>query len=106
MISASKVPYYGFDFKLFPFAMTREDKFHLRVHRANALEMLGYLPSVWKGNYQGSHVFDYLADSVAVHLSSPAPFQIAGDGEGWRSYVKLSLSDVALPIIDFKTSTD
>lgn len=106
MLSASKVPYYGFEFKLFPFAMIRDDKFHLRIHKASALEILGNLPSVWKGNYHSESVFDFLADEVSVYLSSSAPFQIGGDGEGKRSYVKFSLTPKPLPIIDFKTTTE
>ncbi|MFH1438543.1 MAG: diacylglycerol kinase family protein [Pseudomonadota bacterium] len=105
MISASKVPYYGFEFKLFPFAMINNNKFHLRVHNASGLEALGYLPTIWKGNYSSETVFDFLADNIAVYLSSPAPFQIGGDGEGWRSYAKFSLCDNPIPIIDFKSNT-
>jgi diacylglycerol kinase family enzyme len=104
MVSTSKVPFYGFELKLFPFAMINDDKFHLRVHRASAVEILGYLPSVWKGNYSSDNVFDFMAQSVSVYLSQPAPFQIGGDGEGWRSYAKFTLDPNPLPMIDFKSN--
>jgi len=105
LLSVSKVPYYGFEFKLFPFALINDDKFHLRITNAKAAEVLGYLPSVWKGMYRSGNVFDFLADSVSVYLSQPAPFQIGGDGEGWRSYVKFSLNETPIPMIDFKSNT-
>jgi len=101
MVSGSKVPFYGFEFKLFPFAMTRGDKFHLRVHNVSILQIL-YLPSIWKGFYNADDIFDFLVDSVSIYLSAPVPFQIGGDGEGWRSYVKMSLSEEKITMIDFK----
>jgi len=104
MVSVSKVPYYGFDLKLFPYAMVNDDRFHLRVHKASAAEILGYLPSVWKGNYSSGTLFDFLTDSISVYLSQPAPFQIGGDGEGWRSYVKFSIDENPVPMIDFKSN--
>jgi diacylglycerol kinase family enzyme len=106
MVSGSKVPFYGFELRMFPFAMINDDKFHLRVQNASAFEILGYLPSVWKGQYSSGHLFDYMADNVSVYLSMPAPFQIGGDGEGWRSYVRFSLAGDAIPMIDFKSNTN
>lgn len=102
MVAMSKLPFYGFDFKLFPFAMVRDDRFHLRVSEASAKEILANLPAVWKGRYFSRTVNDFLAERVSVHLSSPYAFQIGGDGEGYRSYVNVALRDRPYELIDFR----
>jgi diacylglycerol kinase family enzyme len=102
MAAMSKLPFYGFDFKLFPFAMVREDRFHLRVSDAPAQQILAHLPAVWRGRYAARNLHDFLADRVSVHLSSPYPFQIGGDGEGYRSYVSAALRPRPFELIDFR----
>lgn len=98
----AKVPFYGFDFKLFPFAMTREDRFHLRVGDSTAHEVLAHLPAIWQGRYFSRTVHDFLAERVSVHLSGPYPFQIGGDGDGYRSYINVGLVPRPFQVIDFR----
>jgi diacylglycerol kinase family enzyme len=102
MAAMSKLPFYGFDFKLFPFAMVRDDRFHLRVSDSSAQEILANLAAVWKGTYSSRTVHDFLAEKVSVHLSSPSAFQIGGDGEGYRSYVNVALRTRPYELIDFR----
>jgi diacylglycerol kinase family enzyme len=102
LAASSKLPYYGFDFRLFPFAMLRDDRFHLRVSDAPAQEILANLPAVWKGQYFSRTVHDFLAERVSIHLSCPSPFQIGGDGEGYRSYINMNLRQRPYELIDFR----
>jgi diacylglycerol kinase family enzyme len=102
IVAMSKLPYYGFDFRLFPFAMLRDDRFHLRISDAPAHEILANLPAVWKGQYFSRTVHDFLAEKASVHLSCPYPFQIGGDGEGYRSYVNVTLRHRPYELIDFR----
>jgi diacylglycerol kinase family enzyme len=102
LAASSKLPYYGFDFRLFPFAMLRDDRFHLRVSDAPAQEILANLPAVWKGQYFSRTVHDFLAERVSIHLSAPHPFQIGGDGEGYRSYINMNLRQRPYELIDFR----
>ncbi len=105
IVAMSKLPYYGFDFRLFPFAMVRDDRFHLRVSDASGPEILANLPAVWKGEYRSRNLYDFLAEHVSVHLSGPFPFQIGGDGEGYRSYVNVKLRPRPYEVIDFRHLT-
>jgi hypothetical protein len=57
---------------------------------------------VWKGRYFARNVHDVLAERISMHLSSPYPFQIGGDGEGYRSYINVSLRDRPYELIDFR----
>lgn len=106
IVAMGKVPFYGFDFKLFPFAMTRADRFHLRVADSHAPEVLANLHSIWQGRFSSRSVHDFLAEKVSVHLSAPAPFQIGGDGEGYRSYLSVNLRPRNYEVIDFRHFED
>ncbi len=102
IVAMGKVPFYGFDFKLFPFAMIREDRFHLRVADCSAAEVLANLPLIWQGRFFSRTVHDFMAEQVSVHLSAPCPFQIGGDGEGYRSYLSVALRQRPYQVIDFR----
>jgi diacylglycerol kinase family enzyme len=99
LASAATVPYYGLGLKMFPHAQKSVDKFQLRLADTGAVEALAHLREVWRGNYQGETIHDFLCDEVELMLSRPAPFQSGGDLVGHRSNVTISLSKRRLSVI-------
>lgn len=99
LAAAATIPYYGLGLKMFPHAQRRPGRFQLRLSDASTFETLSRLPQVWKGRYQGDHIFDFLVDRVELVVSRPAPFQSGGDLVGERSSVTVGLWDRAISVI-------
>ena len=94
MAAASTVPYYGMGLKMFPQAMTRRDRFQLRVANVGALPVLANLPALFRGEYDHPDVSDFLCTSVSFHMARPTALQIGGDEVGRRERVSVHLAQV------------
>ena len=104
--SGSTIPYYGLGLKMFPFAQSLPDRFHLRCASSSAVEILGNLPSVWRGEYGSDTVGDFLVDKVELRLEHPAPIQIGGDLQPIpRDRLVLSLAPRAVTVIGARPAT-
>lgn len=100
-IGAATTQFYGYGFKMFPFARLRPDTLHLRVARLGALGCLANLPSLWRGTHRSpDQLFDFLAEQVQVELSQPFPFQHSGEASGKRDALDLRVSEDRLDIVD------
>ena len=95
--ACSAVPYYGLGLKLFPHALTRVDRFALRVARINPLRVMARLPALFAGEYQDEGINDFLCTAVSYHLDRPTALQIGGDEIGRRTRVKVSMTQI--PVI-------
>ena len=103
MVAYATIPYYGYRFRMFPFADRLEDRFQLRVATTGVGEAIAHVPSIWAGRYRSSTLRDYLCRDVEVRSASQVPFQMAGDAHGVRTAVHLRLAPHCLDLIDFKT---
>lgn len=100
-IGVASTPFYGYGFKMFPFARVSPTMMQLRVARINALSTLARLPSLWKGSYRDpQRVFDFLLTNVRVELSKPMPFQHSGEACGERDTLDMRLLDEPLQLVD------
>ena len=91
---------------MFPFAQSLPDRFHLRCASSSAVEILGNLPSVWRGEYGSDTVGDFLVDKVELRLEHPAPIQIGGDLQPIpRDRLVLSLAPRAVTVIGARPAT-
>jgi diacylglycerol kinase family enzyme len=98
----STIPYYGFGFRVFPFAEDRDDRMHLRIATLGVVPFVKNLHALWRGSYENAEfIFDYLVESVLVEMDPPTPFQIGGDSRGERSCVRAGLSPQAIRLVDF-----
>jgi len=98
----STIPYYGYGFRMFPFAEERPDRMHLRVATMTPLEFMRHFTEIWRGEYDNpSTLFDYLVESMSIELDPPTDFQIGGDPRGKRSKVDIVLSPTAIRLVDF-----
>jgi diacylglycerol kinase family enzyme len=102
--SVSRLDGYGYHFRLFPFAYIRDDRVHLRIASIGVVEILTKLHLIWRGEYFSDSIIDFLVDRVTMQADKPLPFQIGGDGEGHRSFIRYALAKEPLQLIDFRTA--
>jgi diacylglycerol kinase family enzyme len=94
-------PFYGYGMKVLPFARPGSSRMQLRIATLSLGKLLGSLPSVWRGTYDGPGMIDALVDRVRVETSEPMPYQEAGDARGMRSSVEFSLSPHQVQLLRF-----
>jgi diacylglycerol kinase family enzyme len=98
----STIPYYGYGFRMFPYAEERPDRMHLRVATMTPIEFVRHFREIWRGEYDNpGTLFDYLVESMSIELDPPTDFQIGGDPRGKRSKLEVSLSATAIRLVDF-----
>lgn len=98
-VAFGTTPYYGFKLKIFPHAERRPDRLHLRVSVASIPYLLARLPSLWDGTIEGAFV-DFLVEGARIESSVPLPYQVGGDGRGYRDHVEVRLSPRTFRILD------
>src|SRR5262249_7676164 len=55
----STIPYYGYGFRMFPYAEDRPDRMQLRLSTIKPLEFLFRLKDIWRGDYENpEYLFD------------------------------------------------
>lgn len=97
----STIPYYGYGFRMFPYAEERSDRMHLRVTTLSPLKFAAHFSDIWRGSYEDPEsLFDYLVDAVTIELDPPTPFQVGGDLRGRRSQVRVLLSPTPIQLVD------
>jgi diacylglycerol kinase family enzyme len=101
MVSASTIPYYGFGFRVFPYADERNDRMALRITTIGPVEFLRNAKSLWRGEYiSPTSLFDFLVEKVRIEIEPSTAFQIGGDAMGERTSVEVSLTD-PIELVDF-----
>lgn len=101
MISVGSSPFYGYGFRMFPFASIRPGYMHLRVTNIGPLTALANVRSLWAGTYRNPRcIFDFLVKDVRVELDRPFPFQHSGDSQGMRNDMTLRVCKEPLRLVD------
>jgi diacylglycerol kinase family enzyme len=102
LVAASTIPYYGFGFRVFPYADEREDRMNLRLTTLGSVEFIANFGPIWRGEYRNpTSMFDFLVERVRVEIEPAVPFQIGGDAMGDRRSVELALSAEPIQLVDF-----
>jgi diacylglycerol kinase family enzyme len=102
MVSASTIPYYGFGFRVFPFADERSDRMALRVTTIGSFEFLRNFKPLWRGEYRNpTTLFDFLVERVRIDIEPSTAFQVGGDAMGDRQSVEVALSAEPIELVDF-----
>ncbi len=102
LCALSAIPYYGYGFRMFPYAEERPDRMQLRISTIAPPEFIRHLREIWRGDYDNPKVlFDYLVEKVNIEFEPPAPFQIGGDPRGMRKQVTVELSPTPIELVDF-----
>lgn len=102
LCALSTIPYYGYGFRMFPYADERPDRMHLRVATLSPLEFVRHFNEIWRGEYDNpGTLFDYLVESLSIELDPPTDFQIGGDPRGKRAKLEIHLSPTPIRLVDF-----
>jgi diacylglycerol kinase family enzyme len=98
----STIPYYGYGFRMFPYAEERPDRMNLRVATIGPVSFVRHFGEIWRGEYENpEEVFDYLVDAVTIEVDPATDFQIAGDPRGPRTSISAFLSPTPIKLVDF-----
>ncbi len=100
MLAAGTVPYYGFRFKMFPFARIVPGMMQLRIATTPVGEAVRRLIPIWQGRYESSSIEDYLVEAVQVRFSEPMPFQVGGDAAGYRREITFGVAPEPFRALD------
>lgn len=99
VVMAGTIPYYGYGLKVLPFASLDPNRFHLRVADLTTMDALIKLPAIWKGASFDGGLHEFLAESVELTFTEPAPFQIGGDAAGFRDKVRFDIVPNAVRLL-------
>lgn len=98
--AAATSPFYGYEFRMFPHALSRPGMMQLRLAAISAPQILANLPALWKGRYRSENVHDFHVQGATIELDRPMPLQIGGDAEGEHRRLELSIAD-PVELVDF-----
>ena len=103
MATLGSIPFFGFDFKMFPFAQRKKGYVQLRVGDAPLLTVLANLfPKVWKGTFRHKDLCDVLVKDVVIEGEREMAYQVGGDAAGMRSKVSFTVAEGDWEITSFK----
>ena len=98
----STIPYYGYGFRMFPYAEERPDRMNLRIATIGPLSFIRHFGEIWRGEYENEEeISDFLVDAVTIEVDPVSDFQIAGDPRGPRSSISALLSPQPIQLVDF-----
>lgn len=101
IVAAGTIPYYGFRFKLFPFAGRRRSTMHVRVADLGVPTILANLGRLWEGRFHHPGLHDFYAEDVTATFDRDMPLQIGGDAAGYHKTVRLAVARRSVELIDF-----
>jgi diacylglycerol kinase family enzyme len=97
-------PYYGFGFKIYPFAGIMPGHMNLRVATMGPIEVLARLPGIWNGSHRSNMILDFLVKKVRIESDKPLPYQHSGDGQGYRTSVEFEVGPKPIKLVDYRGS--
>jgi diacylglycerol kinase family enzyme len=93
-VCVGSIPFFGFGFTMFPFAMKKPGYVQLRIVGAPIPSILANLyPKVWKGTWRHPRLLDFHVRNVEVESDRPLPYQIGGDARGEQTKLKFRVSE-------------
>jgi len=102
LVGVGTAPFYGFGFKIYPFAGVRPGFMNLRVATCGPIKALSHLPTMWKGTWRDPELLDFMVSSVRVESKDGMPFQHSGDGQGNRNSIDFKISERPLKLVDYR----
>lgn len=101
IVALGTIPYYGFGFRIFPYAEDRPDRMHLRISNITPVGFVRHFKPIWRGEYENPEIlFDYFVDDVTIEMDPPTSFQVGGDVRGDRARVRVRVTE-PIRIVDF-----
>ncbi len=101
--SVGSVPFYGYGMRIFPFAGQRPGTFQLRVASVSVYHVLANIGAIWRGSYRNSQgCFDFLCSRIRIESDAPLPYQVGGDGAGWRTELEFGVDELPVPLVNMR----
>lgn len=101
LVGAGTSPFFGFGFKVFPFAGMMPGFMNLRIATTAPLDVLANLPAVWRGQFRTPTILDFCATSVRIECKEPSPYQHSGDGQGLRQELNFKVAAQPVKLVDY-----
>lgn len=101
MLAAATGPYLGYAMKIFPNSLRHPGFFELRVVYGSVARKVVNLGKIWRGNYVVDDTRSIMASHVLAEFDRETPFQIGGDGQGYRRSIEFALSPAELRLLRF-----
>ncbi len=102
----STIPYWGFGFRIFPFADgLPKDRFCLRIVATHPLHIAAHMLSAWKGTYRNDKLHDFYVDDVAFEFPKPTPIEIGGDPGGMTESMRARLYPNPVKVVEYDTQS-
>lgn len=101
MAAAATVPFYGYGFKMFPFAGQERGYMQLRLGDMSTTKVLANLPRMWAGRWFPEGLMDFYVQHVTLRFARPMPLQVGGDAAGYRDTVTFSMAPESVELLDF-----
>jgi diacylglycerol kinase family enzyme len=92
LVAGATIPFFGFGLKMFAFADTHANRFHLRCGDVGLFEILRNTPAAFRGEYFSDNVRDFLCDRVAIELDADVAIEAGGELFGKRRRVELKIA--------------
>jgi len=106
LAGAATMPFYGYGFRMFPFASQRRGMMHVRLGQVPTTQVLANLPKLWNGRWFPEGIHDFHAKEVTIRFARPMPLQIGGDAAGYRDQVKLSVAPESVELLDYHAAVN
>ena len=101
--SVGSVPFYGYGVRIFPFAGQKPGTFQLRVASVSVFHAVANIGALWRGSYRNPQgCFDFLCSRIRIESDAPLPYQVGGDGAGWRTEVEFAVDDLPIPLVNMR----
>lgn len=101
LVSIGAIHYFGYGFKMFPFAHTKPGHLNLRICHASVMSIIAHVyPGVWKGTYRHPELLDYLVSDVVIESKNEMPYQIGGDAAGSRRRLSFKAVPCAIDMVE------
>jgi diacylglycerol kinase family enzyme len=101
VISCGTTPFFGYGFRMYPFAQMMPGMMQLRIGTTGPLRGLANIGALWQGSFRHpSSMWDFFVENIKVELDHPFPFQHSGDAQGLRDRLDLKLADDTLELVD------
>lgn len=102
MAAAATMPFYGFKFRMFPFAGQHRGMMQLRIGATSTTSTLANLHKLWRGKwFPEGRILDFACEDASLTFAKPMPFQVGGDAAGYRNEVRYQMAPEKLELLDF-----
>jgi len=104
--AAATIPYYGYAFRMFPFAGQRRGMMHLRLASVSTTQVLTNLHKAWKGEWFAPYIHDFHVAEAHIRFSRPMPLQVGGDARGYHEKLTLDVAPEQVELVDFTSAVN